>query len=110
MSLLVDENISHRIVAKLIDYFPGTVHAKQLDLERLNDFKIFQFAKENNLTIVTRDEDFCHIQHTHGVPPKIIWLRMSNTSTVNIFHKLIIKLEDINSLATNEEIDILEIY
>jgi predicted nuclease of predicted toxin-antitoxin system len=107
MALLIDENISHRIVAKLIDYFPGTIHARQIDSSRLNDFKIFKFAQENNLIIVTRDEDFRHI---HGAPPKIIWLRTANSSTLNILHKLVAKRDDIELLAREEETDLLEIY
>jgi predicted nuclease of predicted toxin-antitoxin system len=110
MALLIDENISHRIVAKLIDYFPETIHARQIQSSRLNDFKIFKFAQENNLIIVTRDEDFRHLQRIHGAPPKIIWLRTANSSTLNILHKLVAKKDDIDLLAREEETDLLEIY
>lgn len=47
---------------------------------------------------------------THGFPPKIIWLRMGDTSTLNIQNKLIEKKESIISFEHNDELGILEIY
>ncbi|AMR30316.1 hypothetical protein A0256_02230 [Mucilaginibacter sp. PAMC 26640] len=57
MRLLADANISWRL-KKLLPYwhiFP----VDEIDLSsRASDFTIFQFAKANELTILTFDEDF----------------------------------------------------
>ena len=98
MSLLIDENISHRIVTKLTEYFPGTIHVTQIENSRLNDFQIYKTAKDKNLIIVTRDEDFRDLQRIHGCPPKVDWLRTGNASTLAIFHKLVAKKGEIDSL------------
>jgi len=84
MKLLFDQNISFRLVKKIIAIFPYSKQAKELELENATDFEIFNYAKENNFTIATFDADFCEISVLKGFPPKIIWIRTGNISTNNI--------------------------
>ena len=58
MKLLLDENISFKLVSKLQDLFPGIKHITNFQLNSIDDKIIFQFAKENNFAIVTFDEDY----------------------------------------------------
>jgi predicted nuclease of predicted toxin-antitoxin system len=101
MKLLIDENVSFRIVKQLNELFPDSLK---------NGFSIYQYAKDNNFTIVTFDEDFIEIQALKGFPPKIIWLRMGNSSTLNILHKLSINVQSIKDLSNNTQLSILEIH
>ena len=55
MKLLLDENISYKLVNRLQDFFPGIKHISQFQLNSIDDTIIFQFAKENDLAIVTFD-------------------------------------------------------
>ena len=95
MKLLLDQNISFRLINKIKSKYPEARQVKELGLENSTDLEIWSFAKGNNYTIVTFDSDFYDLQLIYGHPPKIIWLRIGNTSTenlVNIFnskHKLI---------------------
>lgn len=84
MKLLFDQNISFRIVASLKDLFPHASQIRLLGLENSSDYEIWEFAKKNNYTIVTFDADFYDISLIKGTPPKIVWLRMGNTSTKQI--------------------------
>lgn len=45
MKLLFDQNISFRIVSKLIDNFPDCKHVSQLDLNNKEDHEIWEFSK-----------------------------------------------------------------
>lgn len=81
MKLLLDENISHKLVNKLEEFFPGIKHILSFQLKSIDDKIIFQFAKENDFAIVTFDEDYFTLSVLHGFPPKIIWLRTGNVST-----------------------------
>jgi predicted nuclease of predicted toxin-antitoxin system len=110
MTLLFDENISFRIVNKVVAIFPGSLHVTNLNPAVKKDIDIFNHAKARNLTIVTQDEDFYDLQLINGFPPKIIWMRMGNSSTLNVLQKLIDNKEAIISFEKNEEIGILEIY
>ena len=108
--LLFDENISYKIVKKIQEQFPGSKHVNDVTPVLKGDLSIFKYAKQNQFIIVTRDDDFQDLQTIHGFPPKIVWLRTGNTSTLNILHKMILKKDEIKELINSKEIGILEIY
>lgn len=81
MKLLLDENISYKLVNRLQEFFPGIKHISEFQLNSIDDKIIFQFAKENNFAIVTFDEDYFTLSVLNSFPPKIIWLRTGNLST-----------------------------
>jgi len=84
MKILFDENISFRIVQKLKDIFPDSMHAKDISASHLSDIAIWNYAKNSGFVIVTFDVDFYEYSLVKGTPPKIIWLRFGNNSTNNI--------------------------
>ena len=84
MKLLLDENISFRLVSRLRDSFPGIKHISDFELNSIDDKVIFQFAKENDFAIVTFDEDYFTLSVLNSFPPKIIWLRTGNLSTTEL--------------------------
>lgn len=89
--LLFDQNISFKVVARILDHSPGSKHIKDLNLVDYKDSDIWRTAKEKYLTIVTFDSDFIDLANIKGHPLKIIWLRIGNTSTQGIADKLIEK-------------------
>jgi len=84
MKLLFDQNISYRIVSLVSHKYPDARHINQVGLEDATDNSIWNFAKENNYTIVTFDSDYYDLSIIRGCPPKIIWLRIGNTSTTMV--------------------------
>lgn len=58
MKLLLDENLSRRLVPKLLDVFPGTIHVADVDMLRTPDPEIWQYAKEHDFTIIANGDDF----------------------------------------------------
>ncbi|MDX2135577.1 MAG: DUF5615 family PIN-like protein [Saprospiraceae bacterium] len=76
MKVLIDQNISFRIIPLIQQAFPEIQHVRDLNLINYPDFQVFQFARLNGYgTILTLDEDFYNIQLEHGTPPKVIWIR-----------------------------------
>ena len=95
MNLLFDQNISFRVVRQLQPIFPEARHVKDFDLQFASDASIWAFAAVNGFTIVTLDSDFYDLVTLKGHPPKIIWLRLGNTSSLNLArvfakHKVVI--------------------
>jgi len=39
---------------------------------------VWQYAKDNNFIIVTKDSDFYDLSLVQGSPPKVIWLQSGN--------------------------------
>lgn len=71
---LVDANLPQIFNLWQTDDF---VYAVSLEIERDDDV-IWEYAKENRLTILTRDVDFANrIIHTNP-PPKVIHFRLGN--------------------------------
>ncbi|MBN8572137.1 MAG: DUF5615 family PIN-like protein [Ignavibacteria bacterium] len=112
MKLLFDENISFRVLKEIQSFFPGSIHVNKIILKDTNDISIWDYARRNDFTIVTFDEDFNELSNLKGYPPKIIWLRCGNTSTQNIAEKLKSHYSLINTFLYEnaDEQGCLEIY
>jgi len=102
MNLLFDQNISYRIIRILKSTFPKCKHVNDVGLENETDEMIWEFAREHDFTVVTFDADFYDLSIVKGIPPKIIWLRSGNTSTLNISHLLIEKKKLIKDFCDNK--------
>jgi predicted nuclease of predicted toxin-antitoxin system len=112
MKLLLDQNISFRIASKIQDLFPGSKQVRDLGLENSKDSFLWNYANENNYCIVTFDGDFYDLGLIKGSSPKVIWLRLGNTSTQNIEIVLRKNYELIKTFLTDpnyKEIGCLEI-
>ncbi|MCE2996152.1 MAG: DUF5615 family PIN-like protein [Cyclobacteriaceae bacterium] len=110
VKLLFDENISFRIVKGIQHKFPESTHVHLSMVGKQTDHTIFSFARDNGFTLVTSDGDFQHIQMVFGFPPKVIWLRLGNTSTLNILNCILGKSDTNEEFVKNSEVGTLEIY
>jgi predicted nuclease of predicted toxin-antitoxin system len=84
VKLLFDENLSFRLVAGLADVYPLSAHVRDVGLQGLDDGTIWRYAAEHGYVLVSKDTDFFQRSVAHGVPPKVIWLRIGNASTKSI--------------------------
>jgi len=108
LRLLLDQNISYRLIKKLEVLFPDLYHVKNLGLINSSDLEIYNFAKSNNYTIVSFDSDFIDILVVKGSPPKLIWINTRNLSTNQVASLLQYNADTINSFLISED-NILEI-
>jgi len=84
MKLLLDENLSDRIIPRIDDLFPDSQHVKTLGLTNTDDAVIWEYAKANDFVIVSKDADFHQRSLLFGHPPKFIYLRIGNSPTAKI--------------------------
>ena len=84
MKLLFDQNISFRVIRQIHEIFPEAKHVKDFDLQHASDRNIWNYARANQYNIVTLDADFYDLVTLEGHPPKVIWLRLGNTSSLNL--------------------------
>jgi len=84
VKLLLDENLSDRLVPQVLDLFPGSAHVKSLGLIHTNDTLIWSFAQEHGYVIVSKDADFHQRSLVSGHPPKLVFLRVGNCATSRI--------------------------
>jgi predicted nuclease of predicted toxin-antitoxin system len=81
VKLLLDENLSHKLVARLTEAFPGTVHVDGVGLHGQPDAVIWDYAGQQRFVLVSTDDDFRQLSFLRGHPPKVIWLLVGNAST-----------------------------
>jgi predicted nuclease of predicted toxin-antitoxin system len=103
MKLLFDQNISFRIINKIVDKFPESKHVSNVGLSGSEDIDIWQFAKKENYVIVTFDSDYYDISLINGCPPKVIWLRIGNVTTEAIKKIILSNSQVITDFIDNEE-------
>lgn len=102
VKLLLDENVSDRIVQRIADLFPDSAHIKSLGLEETDDSVVWDWAKQHGFTIVSKDTDFCQRAIVSGYPPKFIWLRVGNCPTALIANLLRSRHEIIRQFLESE--------
>jgi predicted nuclease of predicted toxin-antitoxin system len=61
VKLLLDENLSRRIVPFLQDSYPDSTQVALIELKCANDYVIRQYSIDNGYVIVAQDADFYEI-------------------------------------------------
>jgi len=82
--LLLDENLSVRLLSALADVYPDSQHVEDVLGRSASDEAIWEHAQRAGLLIVTRDEDFLRLSVWRGAPPKVVWIRNGNSSTRDV--------------------------
>ena len=109
MKLLFDQHLSHKQTMALIDLFPDSTHVRDVGQQSSDDKTIWNFAKDNGLTIVTKDSDYFDFVQVFGYPPKIIWIKSGNGPT-SLVAQIIRKNYSVILLSLNDpQIGIIEI-
>ena len=103
MKLLFDENLPPRLVDVLQDQFPGSAHVHSCGLASADDEAIWEYAEREGFVIVSKDSDFQERSVLRGSPPKVIWLRIPNSSATEIAGLLHVALPAIQEFDANPE-------
>ena len=83
MSLLFDANLSPRLVRRLEDLFPGSIHVYETELTN-SDPAIWRYAVAQGLTVATKDEDFRSMALVLAPPGKVILILLGNCHTERV--------------------------
>lgn len=110
MKLLLDHNVSHKLVPRLSDLFPDSTQTRLLNFGRTNDPQLWLYAKIHGYLFVTKDKDVAELAVLRGAPPKVIWLRTGNCKTAVIEHTLRINFAAIQDFVEDSEKVVLELF
>ena len=81
MKLLFDENLSPALSRRVADLFPNSIHVRDVGMKATVDPIVWDYAKDNDFMIVSKDADMHDLSLVFGNPPKVVWLRLGNCST-----------------------------
>ena len=110
MKLLIDQNLSHKLVERLRDHYPGSAHVVALGLHQSSDAAIWQHARDHDFIIASKDIDMMELCVLRGAPPKLIWLRLENCATSVVEEVLIRNRESVMALADDPSRVYLSLY
>ena len=80
MKLLLDENLSRRLLPALQARFPGSSQVALLGLERSTDAQLCDYAAQHGFVICSKDDDFQRLLAARNYRPRLIHMAMGNTS------------------------------
>ncbi len=95
MKLLLDENLSRRLVPFLQHDFPGSTQVALLGMESASDKEVWQRAKDDGYVVVTGDADFQELSLVWGAPPQVVRLRTPNQTRAAVLKLLLDNKESI---------------
>lgn len=107
MRLLFDQNLSPRLVHRLSDVYPDASHVSSVGMDRASDDEIWRYARENDCIIVTSDADFSDLAALHGFPPRVVWLRLGNSTTDQIESTLRKSFQPIQAMVGDAAVGVL---
>ncbi|HAG84324.1 MAG TPA: hypothetical protein DCL61_25005 [Cyanobacteria bacterium UBA12227] len=108
--LLFDQNLSPRLVDRLADIYPGSLHVDGIGLPTAPDHEVWEYARQHDYIIVTKDADFSELSLLLGFPPKVIWIRRGNCSTGDIERMLRENYDAIAALGDAPNTGILTLF
>lgn len=107
MRLLLDQNLSWRLVSLLEPNFPDVVHVSTIGLSQATDIQIWLYAMLHQLIIVTKDSDFQNFTPGRNSFPKFIWITIASARTATIAQTLIDHLDHIYEFAQSTTVGLL---
>jgi predicted nuclease of predicted toxin-antitoxin system len=97
---LIDAQLSPNL-AEWINISFNNVEAisvRSVGLSGAKDKEIFNFARDHQYIVMTKDSDFIRLIEQYGSPPQLIWITCGNTSNrkmISIFSKTLTKVLDL---------------
>lgn len=110
MTLLFDQNLSHRFIAALRDLFPDALHVRELGMDQSDDLAIWEHPRIHDLVIVTHDADYSDWNKIRGAPPQIVWLRCGNASVDQVHLKIRHAADRILCMGKDPEVGVIEVW
>ena len=107
MKLLFDENLSPTLPRRIFDLFPNSVHVRDVGMKATVDPIVWDYAKDNDFMIVSKDADMHDLSLVFGNPPKVVWLRLGNCSTRQVEELLHQDFEVIKLFYEDESVSLL---
>jgi predicted nuclease of predicted toxin-antitoxin system len=109
LKLLLDQNLSRRLLPDLAPHFPGSAQVQLLGLETATDLALWEFACAQDFTIVTKAVDFLELLVVRGFPPKVLWLNCGNLSNAALRDRLLSRVAEIQAFLASQDQGVLEI-
>ncbi len=112
MRLLIDQNLSPKLCRWFEEFIEveQCLHVRDMDMSYTPDFQIWEWARQHDWLLVSKDVDFVDLSVLRGAPPKLIWTRFGNCSVAETKRRFIAAWSQIVALPLNAEKTYVEIW
>ena len=110
MKVLLDQNLSRKLVWELEKRYPGTSHVFLVGLQKADDSDIWHYARYHGFTLATKNTDMVDLCVLRGGPPKALWLRIGNCSTASMLNAFVQNRERIEQFNNDESRVVLSLF
>ena len=110
MKLLLDQNLSPRLIEALKKLYPDSVHVSHIGLDQSVDQEVWNYAQNHQFIIVTKDANFGELSMLSGFPPYVVWIRRGNCTTRDIETILRDYIEAIEELTKSTDSGVLMLF
>ncbi len=109
MKLLIDQNISRRIIESINDIFSDSMHVNSMDSTTKTDIDLWDFAIKNEFCLVTTDSDYFNHCIISEESPKIIYVQGEVITSNKMEWTLRVNQEAIEQFITEDSANCLTI-
>ncbi|NWG74319.1 MAG: DUF5615 family PIN-like protein [Rubrivivax sp.] len=109
MKLLLDENLSRRLVAALLARFPGSTQVTLVGLERASDRAVCDFAAQHGFVLCSKDDDFRRLLAVRGYRPRLVHLALGNATNDQVLTTLLAAADRIEAAFSDERVGVVTV-
>ena len=102
MRLLLDENVSRRLVAYLRPHCVAVLHVCDIGLDESPDTSSWRYARQHGYDLLTKDEDFVRLVLTDGFPPRVIALQNAQVPVKQLAEFLLARLPQLEAFLSEQ--------
>jgi predicted nuclease of predicted toxin-antitoxin system len=107
MKRLFDQQLAAVLISRLAHDVPGSAHVRLNGMMEASDQIIWDYARPNDFTIVSKDRDVADLNARLGAPPKLVLLALRNCSTAVVESALRAALSEVTELINGSMFDCL---
>ncbi|UTW66119.1 DUF5615 family PIN-like protein [bacterium SCSIO 12643] len=109
MKLLIDQNISKRIIDSISDIFPGSLHITGTQLSNYSDLEVWNYALKNDFILISTDPEVFDRCVLSEDSPKTVFVFSEIMTTNKMEWALRINQEDIERFYNEDPASCLRI-
>ncbi|MBI3156403.1 MAG: DUF5615 family PIN-like protein [Burkholderiales bacterium] len=109
MRLLLDENISRRLVPALQMRLPGSSQLALLGLERSTDRALCDYPSKHDLVIGSKDDQFQRLVAARGDRPRLVTLALGNASSERVLAALLAAADSIAAAFMDDKVGVVTV-
>jgi predicted nuclease of predicted toxin-antitoxin system len=106
VKLLLDENLSRRLIPALQDRVPGSSQVTLLGLERSTDAELCEYAAREGFVLCSKDDDFQRLVAARLYRPKLILLAIGNATNDRVLEALLAAADRLERVLSQDDVGI----